>query len=674
MSEQPTKAPVKKVPIHLQGKIVNHDSIQNGDVYIEDGKVKYVGNGQDFVVPGGVKVIDAAGKYVLPGGIDPHTHLDFNFGGTTTADDFYQGTKAAIAGGTTTILDFVIPQKGQSLLEAYDEWRVKADGKVCCDYGFHVAITWWSKSVSDEMGILCKERGVNSFKVFMAYKGLFMLNDSELFEVFERCKELGAIAQVHAENGDIIAKNVKKLLDQGITGPEGHELSRTEEVEAEAVNRACVIAHQAKCPLYVVHVMSKSAAIEVARARKRYNNQGIYGETLAAAVGTDGTHYWDKCWHHAAAHVLSPPLRPDPTTPEFLINCLASDDLQTTGSDNCTFNKEQKELGKNDFSKIPNGVNGVEDRMSVVWEKGVVSGLLDPQRFVAVTSTNAAKIFGIYPQKGRIAVGSDADIVIWNGQATRVISAKTHHQACDFNIFEGLQCHGVPEYVIVRGKISLEDGNLRVAEGQGQFISTPLKPAFVYETNGVKNNHDVDDHNGLENLKLEEELTEAEDLHPRFVEPPQSVSGASQASCHTARGMVPGSRNLQQSSFSISEELDKDGPRACIRVRAPPGGRKSKVMGIGSSSRVSVNMNGPVAEFVKQTIASDKIVIFSKSYCPYCTTAKKQFEKLNKAFTCIELENRDDCNEIQDVLGQMTGARSVVMTSNVYTILENYKD
>jgi len=575
-------APMKKVPIHLQsaqnrlyikkGKVVNHDSIQIADVYIEDGKIRYVGNGADFTVSGGCRVIEANGKYVIPGGIDPHTHFELPFGGTVAVDDFYQGTKAAIAGGTTTVLDFVIPQKGQSLLEAYDEWRAKADGKVCCDYGFHVAITWWSKSVSDEMEILVKEKGVNSFKVFMAYKGLFMLNDSELYEVFERCRELGAVAQVHAENGDIIAKNTKKLLEKGVTGPEGHELSRPEEVEAEAVNRACIIAHQTDCPLYVVHVMSISAAVEVARARQRYNKRFIYGETLAATLGTDGSHYWHKCWHHAAAHVLSPPLRPDPDTPNFVMQRLAIDDLQTTGSDNCTFNKNQKELGKNDFSKIPNGVNGVEDRMSVVWEKGVITGLLDPQRFVAVTSTNAARIFGIYPKKGRIAVGSDADVVIWDGDATRVISAKTHHQACDYNIFEGLQCHGVPEFVIVGGRLCLDDGNLRVAEGHGRFIETPAHPPFVYESqNG--NHDDADGHNGLENLKLEEELTEAEALTPTKYEPAPSV--ISQSSVHTSRGMVAGARNMQTSSFSISEELDQDGPRKCIRVRAPPGGKSS---------------------------------------------------------------------------------------------------
>nr|XP_029736004.1 dihydropyrimidinase-like isoform X1 [Aedes albopictus] len=569
-----------------RGHVVNHDGMQQADIYIEDGTIRYVGSGADFVVPGGCRTIDATGKMIIPGGIDPHTHFQLEFGGTVAVDDFYQGTKAAVAGGTTTVIDFVIPKKGESLLEAYDTWRARADSKVVCDYGLHVAITWWSKSVRDEMKILCQERGVNSFKCFMAYKGLFQVTDSELYEIFETCKELGAVAQVHAENGDVIAKNVQKLLAAGVTGPEGHELSRTEEVEAEAVNRACVIAHQTNCPLYVVHVMSKSAGIELARARRRYNGVGIYGETLAAALGTDGTHYTDQCWHHAAAHVLSPPLRPDPTTPEFLMKLLAQDDLQTTGSDNCTFNKNQKELGRDDFTKIPNGVNGVEDRMSVVWEKGVQTGLIDPQRFVAITSTNAAKIFNVYPKKGRIAPGSDADVLIWDPKAVRTISAATHHQACDFNIFEGMKCHGVPEYVIVHGRVCVENGLLRVAEGQGSFLETPVNPPFVYDAlNGIKNRNgdDKEARNGLQSLDLnqkhEVDVPDTYALPEKYVPGPalSIVSGDSAVSTpHSARGHRPdGTKDMQQSTFSISEEMDTSGNRACIRVKNPPGGKSS---------------------------------------------------------------------------------------------------
>ncbi|CAD1468575.1 unnamed protein product, partial [Heterotrigona itama] len=493
--------------------------------------------GRNLIIPGGTRVIDARGKYVMPGGIDPHTHFECELMGAKSVDDFYQGTKAAVAGGTTMIIDFVIPRKDESVLEAYERYRESADQKVCCDYSLHVAVTSWSPKVKEEMATLVKEHGVSSFKMFMAYRDMFMLRDPELIETFKACKELGAIAMVHAENGDIVAENTKRLLDAGVTGPEGHEMSRPEEVEAEAVNRACIIASQVNCPLYIVHVMSRSAAEAVDAARRR--GACVFGETLAAAIGTDGTNYTHKCWKHAAAHVLSPPLRPDPdtprvllnmlanksaadvvssrrsegvvlfgetlastvgidgseqygkdiekgrryvtspplrpdpTTPTYLIEHLAQDGLQVTGSDNCTFNAEQKALGKDDFSKIPNGVNGVEDRMSVVWEKGVHAGIMDPTRFVAVTSTNAAKIFNLYPRKGVIAVGSDADIVVWDPNRKRTISAQTHVQAVDFNIFEGMEVHGVPEYVIVEGRVCVDECELKAVHGFGKFVETP---------------------------------------------------------------------------------------------------------------------------------------------------------------------------------------------------------
>uniref|UniRef100_A0AAG5CNX3 dihydropyrimidinase n=1 Tax=Anopheles atroparvus TaxID=41427 RepID=A0AAG5CNX3_ANOAO len=591
----PTPAPVKKVPIHLQsaqnrlyikrGHVVNHDGVQHADVYIEDGTVRYVGSGADFVVPGGCRTIDATGLLVIPGGIDPHTHFQLEFGGTVSVDDFYKGTKAAVAGGTTTIMDFVLPKKGESLLEAYDTWRSRADPMVVCDYGLHVGITWWSKSVREEMRTLCRERGVNSFKCFMAYKGLYQLNDSELYEVFETCKELGAVAMVHAENGDIIAKNVTKLLADGVTGPEGHELSRTEEVEAEATNRACVIAHQTKTPLYVTRVTSKLAAEQLSQAKRR--GVVVYGETLASSLGCTLTNVRPQS---LAYYVTSPPIRKDPETPRHLLKFLALDDLQTTGSDNCTFNRNQKELGLKDFSKIPNGVNGVEDRMSVVWEKGVQTGLIDAQRFVAITSTNAAKIFNLYPRKGRIAPGSDADLVIWNPKAVRTISASTHHQACDFNIFEGMKCHGVPEFVIVRGRVCLENEHVRVAEGQGSFLETPVYPTFVYDAlNGrVHSEEDADDkqaRNGLQHLELHHKPGYDNDMHDPYPLPEKYIpgpalsviSGDSQVSTpHSILGHRPdGAKNMQESTFSISEELDKSEVRSCIRVRAPPGGKSS---------------------------------------------------------------------------------------------------
>ncbi|CAB0039821.1 unnamed protein product [Trichogramma brassicae] len=610
--------PVKKVPIHLQssqnrlliknGKVVNEDGIFDADVFVEDGVIKELG--RNLIIPGGTRTIDARGRYIMPGGIDPHTHFELQMMGARSVDDFYQGTKAALAGGTTSVIDFVIPQQDEGLLEAYERYRMTADEKVCCDYALHVAVTKWDAKTREEMATLVQEHGVNSFKFFMAYRDVFMLRDPELIEAFKVCKSLGAVAMVHAENGDIIYENTKKLLAAGVTGPEGHEMSRPEEVEAEAVNRACIIANQVSCPLYVVHVMSRSAADALSDARAR--GVCVWGETLAAALGTDGTTYQHKCWRHAAGHVLSPPLRPDPDTPEALMKKLVVDGLQVTGSDNCTFNADQKALGKDDFSKIPNGVNGVEDRMSVVWEKGVHAGLMDPSRFVAVTSTNAARIFNLYPRKGVVAVGSDADIVVWDPSRKRIISAETHHQAVDFNIFEGMEVHGVAEYVIVGGRVCVDECQIKAVHGFGKYLETLPYPAYVYDA--------VEEHEkqprGVARSEADAKRQHEEDLaltkareaariakaqaqaaaaaamqnnsgHPHTnghnngsenngdARPFSATFPTSNTAPPSVKGpRLEGQRNLQDSTFSISED-SKEPQRSSIRVRNPPGGRSA---------------------------------------------------------------------------------------------------
>lgn len=545
------------------------------DVFIEDGIIKEVGS--NLQVPGGARVVDAEGRYVMPGGIDPHTHMQMPFMGTTAVDDFFTGTRAAVAGGTTMIVDFVIPAVGESLVAAYERWRGWADEKVVCDYGLHVAVTHWDDRVAEEMADLAKTKGVNSFKFFMAYKDVFMLSDDKLIKGFKQCKRVGAVAQVHAENGDIIAEKQKEMLALGITGPEGHLQSRPEEVEAEATGRAIMLADQVNCPLYVVHVMSKSAADAVSAARRQ--GKVVFGEPIAAGLCTDGTHYFNQCWRHAAGHVLSPPLRPDPDTPAYLMRMLASGDLQVTGTDNCTFNADQKAMGKEDFTKIPNGVNGVEDRMSLVWEKGVQAGKMDPMRFVAVTSTNAAKIFNIYPRKGRIAPGSDADIVIWDANGKRTISAATHHQAVDFNIFEGVTCHGIAEMTISRGKVVWEKGKLNIVRGAGKFVETPAHSPHVF---CLVNQRDK--------ARAPERVDRTEYSDPAGRGPAPAVTAAARQRTDL-QAAVPddgfhgrpltkaGNRNMLDSSFSLSGSQfdDSQGVKLSTRVKNPPGGKSQGI-------------------------------------------------------------------------------------------------
>jgi|TARA_B100001971_G_scaffold13965_1_gene11018 dihydropyrimidinase len=449
------------------GTVVTAEQSFKADVYCEDGRIAQVG--LDLDTPTGVEVIDAGGQFVMPGGIDPHTHMQLPFMGTVASEDFYTGTAAGLAGGTTCIIDFVIPAPQTSLLSAFHQWREWAEKSVS-DYAFHVAVTWWDDSVHQDMGTLVQEHGVNSFKHFMAYKGAIMADDEILVNSFTRAWELGALPTVHAENGELVWQLQRKLMELGITGPEGHPQSRPPEVEGEAANRAIRIAQALKTPVYLVHVSAKESLGEVIRARNE--GQRVFGEVLAGHLLVDDSVYLNTDFDTAAAHVMSPPFRPKGHQ-DALWRGLQSGNLQTTATDHCCFCADQKAMGKDDFTKIPNGTGGVENRMEVLWHAGVNTGKLTMNEFVRVTSTNAAQIFNMYPRKGSISVGADADLVIWDPEASKTISAKTHHQNVDYNIFEGMTVRGTPSHTVSQGKVVFKDGELSVERGAGRYIERP---------------------------------------------------------------------------------------------------------------------------------------------------------------------------------------------------------
>ncbi|MFN2460020.1 MAG: dihydropyrimidinase [Candidatus Velthaea sp.] len=456
------------------GTVVTATDVAHADVLLEGDVVSALGTKLDT---GTHAVVDAAGCFVFPGGIDPHTHLDMPFGGTITADDFATGTVAAALGGTTSIVDFALHTKGDTLQNALDTWKKKAAGKAAIDYGFHLTIADGRDDTLNEIQTMIEREGVNSFKCFMAYKGVLQVDDETIFRVMKAAKAFGGLVQVHAENGDVIAVTVEEALARGDTAPKYHASTRPVEAEGEATHRAVRLAEIAEAPLYVVHVSSAMAADAISDGRKR--GLPIYGETCPQYLVCSDDDY-ERPGFTAANYVMSPPLRPK-WNQNVLLRKLKNFELQTFGSDHCSFNNcGQKELGKSDFSKIPNGAPTIEDRFSILWHYGVNAGVIGINHFVALASTNAAKLFGLFPRKGTLAAGSDGDVVVWDPAIARTISARDHHMNVDNNIFEGLQVKGKARHVFSRGRHIVQDGTFRGEAGAGRFVKAdPFFPVAL---------------------------------------------------------------------------------------------------------------------------------------------------------------------------------------------------
>ena len=451
------------------GTIVTADRQWSADVLVEGEKIAEIGENLK-----GDEVIDAEGAYVIPGGIDPHTHLEMPFMGTTAAETFESGTFAAAAGGTTMLVDFCLPGEDGSLLNAIDDWDRKSRDQICCDISYHMAITGWNETVFNEMQDVVQKRGINTFKHFMAYKGALMVEDDEMYASFKRCADLGALPLVHAENGDIVQELQQKYLAAGVTGPEGHAYSRPPEVEGEAANRAIMIADAAGTPLYIVHVSCEQAHEAIRRARQK--GMRVYGEPLIQHLTLDESEYFNKDWQYAARRVMSPPFRSKDHQASLWAG-LAAGSLQVVATDHAAFDDSQKRMGLDDFTRIPNGTGGLEERMAMLWTTGVETGRLTPEEFVAATSTNIAKILNIYPLKGGITVGGDADIVVWDPKISKQVAVSTQKSIIDYNVFEGQTVTAQPRYTLSRGDVIWAYGqNSQPQPGRGKFIS---RPAFA---------------------------------------------------------------------------------------------------------------------------------------------------------------------------------------------------
>ena len=447
------------------GRVITAADDYVGDVFVEDERISLIGESLDVEAD---RVIDASGKYVLPGGVDPHTHLDMPFGGTVTIDDVESGQTAAAFGGTTCHVDFVIQPQGATFAAALDDWRSKADGKQVIDMGYHMAVTDLNEGGTLEELASLPEQGVTSYKLFMAYKGALMVDDETLFRTMEVAAETGALVMVHAENGDLIDVLVRQALEAGNTEPRYHALTRPPEAEGEATNRAIQLARVAGAPLYVVHVTCKEAVDPIALAREKGWN--VWGETCTQYFFTSMEDI-EKPSFEGAKYVFSPPVR-DKSNWDVLWNAVRTDALSVVSTDHCAFLWDgQKTMGEDDFSKIPNGGPGLENRLHMIHEFGVRAGRITLNRMVELLATNPAKLFGLYPRKGTIAVGSDADIVVFDPSREHTISASTHHSKTDYNLYEGTTVRGSPAVVLLRGNVLVENDRLVASPGVGQFVA-----------------------------------------------------------------------------------------------------------------------------------------------------------------------------------------------------------
>jgi dihydropyrimidinase len=446
------------------GTIVTADASRLGDIRCRDGKIAELGEGLETI--SGEELVDASGQYVFPGGVDPHVHMELPVAGTVSADDFESGTAAGIAGGTTTIIDFVHPERGEDFLVALAE-RQRLAATAVVDYGLHMAITWWHDRTAGALAE-CVRLGLPTFKIYLAYKATVGLDDGDIVRAMAAAGELDAMILVHAEHGEMVEHLRDAFAAAGKTEPRYHALSRPSQLEGEATRRATTLAGTTGAELYVVHVTCREAVRAVADARAL--GWPVHGETCPQYLVLDDSAYESD---DGAAYVIAPPLRPQDHQAD-LWRALADGVLEAVGSDHCPFTREQKRLGHEDFRLIPGGAAGIEHRLPLLYTHGVGTGRLDLHQFVDLVSTRPAKLFGLYPRKGSITVGADADLVVWDPEATTALSAATHHHRTDGSVYEGFELRGLPTVVVANGRVQLQNGDLRVERGAGRFLARSL--------------------------------------------------------------------------------------------------------------------------------------------------------------------------------------------------------